>query len=108
MSYTFTLQEKVSLWVDRVVEVPKEVIEDIKQQTLENDGSIEDFEDAVKDWIEDHQWENIGDSEYLYETEDSLDWQFEEDSYANCIGEIVGDYEEEFNMMQEGLVGEIQ
>lgn len=89
-------------------EVPKEQIEDIKQQVLEDGGSIDDFEDAIKDWISDNKWEYTGDSEYCYETEDSIDWQYEDHSYASCIEEIVGDYEEQFNMLQEGLVGEIQ
>ena len=43
MSYTFTLQEQVSIWVDRAVEIPEEEIEAIKQRVLEDDGSIEDF-----------------------------------------------------------------
>lgn len=105
MSYTFTLQEEVRVWVDRVVEVPKEHIEDIKQQVLENGGSIDDFEEAVKDWIADNKWEYAGDSDYCWDTEESVDWQYETPSYNSCIEEIISDYEELF---QDGLVGEIQ
>ena len=107
MSYTFTLQEKVSLWADRTIEIPEEEIEAIKQRVLENDGDVDDFEKSVKEWIEDHQWEYTGDSDYCWDTEDSIDWQFEEDSYANCIEEIIDDYKEQFNLLQDGLVGEI-
>lgn len=105
MSYTFTLQEEVRVWVDRVVEVPKEHIEDIKQQVLENGGSIEDFEEAVKEWIADNKWEYTGDGDYCWDTEESVDWQYETPSYNSCIEEILSDYEELF---QDDLVGEIK
>lgn len=105
MSYTFTLQEKVSIWIDRIVTVPKEDIEDIKRQVLEDGGDINDFEDAVKDWIADNKWEYAGDADYCWETEDTIDYQYEDASYNSCIKEILGDYEELF---QDGLVGEIE
>lgn len=105
MSYTFTLQEEVRVWVDRVVEIPKEHIEDIKQQILEDGGDINDFEATVKDWIADNKWEYTGDADYCWDTEDTIDWQYENDSYNSCIREILGDYEELF---QDGLVGEIK
>lgn len=105
MSYTFTLQEQVSIWVDRTVEIPEAEIEAIKQRVLEDEGNIEDFEDAVKDWIADNKWDYAGDSDYCWETEDSIDWQYEDDSYNDCMTEILGDYKEAF---QEGLVGEIE
>ena len=105
MSYTFTLQEQISVWVDRTVEIPEAEIEAIKQQVLEDGGNIEDFEDAVKDWIADNKWDYAGDPDYCWDTEDSIDWQYEDDSYNDCIEEILGDYKEAF---QEGLVGEIE
>lgn len=105
MSYTFTLQEEVRVWVDREVEIPKERIEDIKQQVLENGGSIEDFEEAVNDWIADNKWDYTGDADYCWDTEESVDWQYVTDSYNDCIEEILGDYGELF---QDGLVGEIE
>ena len=105
MSYTFTLQEEVRVYVDRLVEVPKERIEDIKQQVLEDGGDIDDFEKAVADWIADNKWEYTGDADYNWDTEESVDWQYETDSYNNCIAEILSDYEELF---QDGLVGEIE
>lgn len=105
MSYTFTLQEEVRVWVDREVEVPKEHIEDIKQQVLEEGGDIDDFEDAVKDWIADNKWEYTGDADYCWDTEESIDWQYEDRSFNDCIAEILDDYEELF---QDGLVGEIK
>ena len=105
MSYTFTLQEQVSIWVDRTVEIPEEEIEAIKQRVLEDDGSIEDFEDAVKDWIADNKWDYAGDSDYCWETEDSMDYQLEEESFNKFISEIRDNYKESF---QEGLVGEIE
>ena len=105
MSYTFTLQEEVRVWVDREVEIPKEQIEDIKQQVLEDGGDIDDFEDAVKDWIADNKWDYTGDADYCWDTEESVDWQYDNDSYNDCIEEILGDYEELF---QDGLVGEIE
>ena len=105
MSYTFTLQEQVSIWVDRTVEIPEAEIEAIKQQVLEDGGSTEDFEDAVKDWIADNKWDYAGDSDYCWETEDTIDWQYEDDSYNTCMSEILSKYKESF---QEGLVGEIE
>lgn len=105
MSYTFTLQEEVRVWVDREVEIPKKHIEDIKQQVLEDGGSIDDFEEAVKDWIADNKWEYTGDADYCWDTEESMDYQYESDSYNSCIEEILGDYEELF---QDDLVGEIE
>lgn len=105
MSYTFTLQEQVSIWVDRDVEIPEEEIEAIKQQVLEDGGDIKDFEDAVKDWLADNKWDYVGDSDYNWETEDSLDWQFEEESFYKFIEGIRDNYKESF---QEGLVGEIE
>lgn len=105
MSYTFTLQEQVSILVDRTVEIPEEEIEAIKQRVLEDSGSIEDFEDAVKDWIADNKWDYAGDSDYLWDTEENIDWQFEEDSFNEFISEIRDNYKESF---QEGLVGEIE
>lgn len=105
MSYTFTLQEQVSIWVDRTVEIPEEEIEAIKQQVLEYGGSIEDFEDAVKDWIADNKWDYAGDSDYCWDTEESIDWQLEADSFNKFISEIRSNYKESF---QEGLVGEIE
>ena len=105
MSYTFTLQEQVSICVDRTVEIPEEEIEAIKQRVLEDDGSIEDFEDAVKDWIADNKWDYAGDTEYNWDTEESMDWQFEADSFNTCMAEIISKYKESF---QEGLVGEIE
>lgn len=105
MSYTFTLQEQVNIWVNRTVEIPEAEIEAIKQRVLEDDGSIEDFEDAVKDWIADNRWEYAGDSDYCWDTEDTVDWQYEDDSYNKCIEDILGNYKESF---QEGLVGEIE
>lgn len=105
MSYTFTLQELVSVWVDRTIEIPEEKIEAIKQRVLEDGGSIEDFEDAVKDLIADNKWDYVGDSDYCWETEESMDWQLENDSYNYCIEEILSKYKEQF---QEGLVGEIE
>ena len=105
MSYTFTLQEQVSMWVNRDVEIPEEEIEAIKQRVLEDNGSIEDFEDAVKDWISDNKWDYAGESDYCWDTEDSMDWQFEEDSFNKFISEIHNNYKESF---QEGLVGEIE
>ena len=105
MSYTFTLQDQVSIWVDRTVEIPEAEIEAIKQRVLEDGGSIEDFEEAVKDWIADNKWDYTGDSDYCWDTEDTVDWQYEDDSYNACIEEILGDYKEAF---QEGLVGEIE
>ena len=105
MSYTFTLQEQVSIWIDRTVEIPEEEIEAIKQRVLEDDGSIEDFEDAVKDWIADNKWDYAGDSDYCWDTEESIDWQFEDESFNECIAEIRDNYKESF---QEGLVGEIE
>lgn len=105
MSYTFTLQEEVRVWVDREVEIPKKHIEDIKQQVLEDGGSIDDFEEAVKDWIADNKWEYTGDADYCWDTEESMDYQYEPDSYNSCIEEILGDYEELF---QDDLVGEIE
>ena len=105
MSYTFTLQEQVSIWVDRTVEIPEEEIEAIKQRVLEDEGSIEDFEEAVKDWIADNKWDYAGDSDYCWETEDSMDYQLEEESFNKFISEIRDNYKESF---QEGLVGEIE
>ena len=105
MSYTFTLQEQVSIWVDRTVEIPEEEIEAIKQRVLEDEGNIEDFEDAVKDWIADNKWDYAGDSDYCWDTEDTIDWQYEDDSYNTCMSEILSKYKESF---QEGLVGEIE
>lgn len=105
MSYTFTLQEEVRVWVDREVEIPKERIEDIKQKVLEDGGDIDDFEDAVKDWIADNKWDCAGDADYNWDTEESEDWQYEDDSYNDCIEEILSDYEELFT---DGLVGEIE
>ena len=105
MSYTFTLQEQVSIWVDRTVEIPEEEIEAIKQRVLEDEGSIEDFEEAVKDWIADNKWDHVGDSDYCWDTEDTVDWQYEDDSYNTCMAEILSKYKESF---QEGLVGEIE
>ena len=105
MSYTFTLQEQVSIWVDRTVEIPEAEIEAIKQQVLEDGGSTEDFEDAVKDWIADNKWDYAGDSDYCWDTEDTIDWQYEDDSYNTCMSEILSKYKESF---QEGLVGEIE
>lgn len=105
MSYTFTIQEEVRVWVDREVEIPKERIEDIKQQVLEDGGDIDDFEEAVKDWIADSKWDYTGDADYCWDTEESVDWQYEPDSYNDCIEEILGDYGELF---QDGLVGEIE
>ena len=105
MSYTFILQEQVSIWVDRTVEIPEAEIEAIKQQVLEDGGSTEDFEDAVKDWIADNKWDYAGDSDYCWETEDTIDWQYEDDSYNTCMSEILSKYKESF---QEGLVGEIE
>ena len=105
MSYTFTLQEQVNIWVDRTVEIPEAEIEAIKQQVLEDCGSFEDFEDAVKDWIADNKWDYAGDSEYNWDTEESIDWQFEDESFNTCMAEIRSNYEEPF---QEGLVGEIE
>ena len=105
MSYTFTLQELVSIWVDRTVEIPEEEIEAIKQRVLEDDGSIEDFEEAVKDWIADNKWDYAGDSDYCWDTEESMDYQLEEESFNTCMAEILSKYKESF---QEGLVGEIE
>ena len=105
MSYTFTLQEEVRVWVDRVVTIPKGDIEDIKRQVLEDGGDIDDFEATVKDWIADNKWEYTGDADYCWDTEDTIDWQYENDSYNSCIAEILGDYEELF---QDGLVGEVE
>ena len=105
MSYTFTLQEQVSIWVDRTIEIPEADIEAIKQRVLEDDGSIEDFEEAVKDWIADNKWDYAGDSEYNWDTEDTVDCQYENDSYNDCVEEILGDYKEAF---QDGFVGEIE
>ena len=105
MSYTFTLQEQVNVWVDRTVEIPEAEIEAIKQQVLEDGGDIEDFEEAVKDWIADNKWDYTGDADYCWDTEESVDWQYDNDSYNDCIEEILGDYEELF---QDGLVGEIE
>ena len=105
MSYTFTLQEQVSVWVNRDVEIPEAEIEAIKQQVLEDGGSTEDFEDAVKDWIADNKWDYAGDSDYCWETEDTIDWQLEADSFNKFISEIRSNYKESF---QEGLVGEIE
>ena len=105
MSYTFTLQEQVSIWVDRTVEIPEAEIEAIKQQVLEDGGSFEEFEDAVKDWIADNKWDYAGDSDYCWDTEDTIDWQYEDDSYNTCMSEILSKYKESF---QEGLVGEIE
>lgn len=105
MSYTFTLQEQVNVWVDRTIEIPEEEIEAIKQQVLEDDGNIEDFEDAVKDWIADNKWDYAGDSDYCWDTEESIDLQYEDDSYNKCISEILSKYKESF---QDCLVGEIE
>lgn len=105
MSYTFTLQEQVNVWVDRTIEIPEADIEDIKQQVLEDGGSFEEFEEAVKDWIADNKWDYTGDSDYCWETEDSIDWQYEDDSYNKCISEILDNYKESF---QDGLVGELE
>ena len=105
MSYTFTLQEQVNIWVDRTVEIPEEEIEAIKQRVLEDEGNIEDFEDAVKDWIADNKWDYAGDSDYCWDTEESIDWQLEADSFNKFISEIRSNYKEYF---QEGLVGEIE
>lgn len=105
MSYTFTIQEQVNIWVDRTIEIPEAEIEAIKQQVLEDDGSIEDFEDAVKDWIADNKWDYAGDSEYCWDTEESIDWQFEEESFNECMTEILSNYKESF---QDDLVGEIE
>ena len=105
MSYTFTLQEQVSIWVDRTVEIPEEEIEAIKQRVLEDYGSIEDFEDAVKDWIADNKWDYVGGSDYGWDTEESIDWQYEADSFNKFISEIRSNYKKSF---QEGLVGEIE
>ena len=105
MSYTFTLQEQVNIWVDRTIEIPEAEIEAIKQSVLEDGGNIEDFEDAVKDWIADHKWDYAGESDYNWDTEDSIDWQFEEDSFNEFISEIRDNYKESF---QDGLAGELQ
>ena len=105
MSYTFTLQEQVSIWVDRTVEIPEEEIEAIKQQVLEDGGNIKDFEEAVKDWIADNKWDYAGDSDYFWDTEESIDWQLEEESFNEFISKIRDNYKESF---QEGLVGEIE
>lgn len=105
MSYTFTLQEQVNVWVDRTIEIPEEEIEAIKQRVLEDDGNIEDFEDAVKDWIADNKLDYVGDSDYCWDTEESIDWQFEEESFCKFIEDIRDNYKESF---QEGLVGEIE
>ena len=105
MSYTFTLQDKVSIWVDRTVEIPEEEIEAIKQRVLEDEGNIEDFEEAVKDWIADNKWDYAGDSDYCWDTEESMDDQLEEESFNKFISEIRDNYKESF---QEGLVGEIE
>lgn len=105
MSYTFTLQEQVNIWVDRTVEIPEAEIEAIKQRVLEDDGNIEDFEDAVKDWIADNKWDYAGDTEYNWDTEESIDWQLEEESFNEFISKIRDNYKESF---QEGLVGEIE
>ena len=105
MSYTFTLQEQVNIWVDRTIEIPEAEIETIKQQVLADGGSIEEFEEAVKDWIADNKWDYAGDSDYCWDTEESIDWQFEEDSFNEFISKIRDNYKESF---QEGLVGEIE
>ena len=105
MSYTFTLQEQVNIWVDRTIEIPESEIEAIKQRVLEDEGSIEDFEDAVKDWIADHKWDYAGDSDYNWDTEDSIDWEYEAESFNKCIEEIISNCKESF---QDGLVGELQ
>ena len=105
MSYTFTLQEEVRIWLDREVEIPKECIEEIKQKVLEDGGDIDDFEDAVKRWIADNKWDYAGAADYNWDTEESVDWQYEDDSYNDCIDEILSDYEELF---PDDLVGEIQ
>ena len=103
MSYTFTIQEMVSIWVNRTVEIPEAEIEAIKQQVLEDGGSIEDFENAVKDWIADNKWDYAGDSDYCWDTEENMDYQFEDESFNKCMAEILSNYKESF---QEGLVGE--
>ena len=105
MSYTFTLQEQVNVWVDRTIEIPEADIEDIKQQVLEDGGSFEEFEEAVKDWIADNKWDYTGDSDYCWDTEESEDWQYEDESYNKCISEILDNYKESF---QDGLVGELE
>lgn len=105
MSYTFTLQEQVNVWVDRTIEIPEEEIEAIKQRVLEDDGNIEDFEDAVKDWIADNKLDYVGDSDYCWDTEESIDWQFEEESFCKFIEDIRDKYKESF---QDDLVGEIE
>lgn len=105
MSYTFTLQEEVRICLDREVEIPKECIEEIKQQVLEDGGDIDDFEDAVKRWIADNKWNYAGDADYNWDTEESMGWQYEDDSYNDCIDEILSDYEELF---PDDLVGEIE
>lgn len=105
MSYTFTLQEQVSIWVNRTVEIPEAEIEAIKQRVLEDDGNIEDFKDAVKDWIADNKWDYAGEADYCWDTEDSMDWQLEADSFNEFMSEIRDKYKDSF---QEGLVGEIE
>ena len=105
MSYTFTLQEQVSIWVDRTVEIPEAEIEAIKQQVLADGGSIEDFEEAVKDWIADNKWDYAGGADYNWDTEDSMDWQFEDESFNKFISDVRDNCKEFF---QDGLVGEIE
>lgn len=96
MAYQFTIRETIQ--VDRLtaIEIPDEEIQSICKSVKDNGGTLEDFKEVVEDFIADNKWDFQGDSDIQWDTEESLEYNYEDD-YNDCIGSIVGDYADDFN-----------
>lgn len=96
MTYQFTIRETIQ--VDRLaaIEIPDEEIQSICESVKNDGGTLEEFKEAVEDFITDSKWDFQEDSDIQWDTEDTLDYNYEDD-YNDCIDSIVGDYADDFN-----------